>query len=332
MRPDGTPDQLLGAIRNLSPRDFEQLTAELPDRWPAMLAEVGLVVGAPGTGVILKARWQNLPRSVRSELATALGAVADRLAASGEVSARIAALAAAFTAIAGQRRAPRSGPEPGVLAELLATATTVADATVEAAMAALSQGRPCPEDLPRAVREYNEAMAAARQLLADAGVDPLPEGRSAILAGLEEMAAAAAREPVRAAVAALAEVRSELAVLREARRRAAEDLFAPLTAEDRETLATLLTRLDRSLTPSGSDHYAPSNTPFSRPSLLRPIVGAVCRRYSGADADHRRQGNGARTGGARIRSGGSLFSFRTACCCARCPSLRWPSRDDGPPA
>ena len=38
-----------------------------------------------------------------------------------------------------------------------------------------------------------------------------------------------------------AAVRDEL---REARRRAAEDLFAPLTAEDRETLATLLTRLD----------------------------------------------------------------------------------------
>jgi DNA-binding MarR family transcriptional regulator len=32
--------------------------------------------------------------------------------------------------------------------------------------------------------------------------------------------------------------------LREARRRAAEDLFAPLPARDRETLAELLTRLD----------------------------------------------------------------------------------------
>jgi DNA-binding MarR family transcriptional regulator len=38
-----------------------------------------------------------------------------------------------------------------------------------------------------------------------------------------------------------ATVRDEL---REARRRAAEDLFAPLTASDRETLADLLTRLD----------------------------------------------------------------------------------------
>jgi len=38
-----------------------------------------------------------------------------------------------------------------------------------------------------------------------------------------------------------AAVRDEL---REARRRAAEDLFAPLTAADRDTLAALLTRLD----------------------------------------------------------------------------------------
>ena len=38
--------------------------------------------------------------------------------------------------------------------------------------------------------------------------------------------------------------------LREARRRAAEDLFAPLSAEERETLGTLLTRLD----PEGDTH------------------------------------------------------------------------------
>jgi len=34
--------------------------------------------------------------------------------------------------------------------------------------------------------------------------------------------------------------------LREARRRAAEDLFAPLSADDRKTLAGLLARLDPS--------------------------------------------------------------------------------------
>jgi DNA-binding MarR family transcriptional regulator len=39
--------------------------------------------------------------------------------------------------------------------------------------------------------------------------------------------------------------------LREARRRAAEDLFAPLSAEDRKTLAELLTHLDSSGEPEG---------------------------------------------------------------------------------
>jgi len=39
--------------------------------------------------------------------------------------------------------------------------------------------------------------------------------------------------------------------LREARRRAAEDLFAPLSAEDRKTLAGLLTLLDSSAEPEG---------------------------------------------------------------------------------
>jgi DNA-binding MarR family transcriptional regulator len=39
--------------------------------------------------------------------------------------------------------------------------------------------------------------------------------------------------------------------LREARRRAAEDLFAPLSAEDRKALAGLLTLLDSSAEPEG---------------------------------------------------------------------------------
>ncbi|MGH3164770.1 MAG: MarR family winged helix-turn-helix transcriptional regulator [Trebonia sp.] len=53
-----------------------------------------------------------------------------------------------------------------------------------------------------------------------------PRNRRAILLSLTDRGAA---------------VREEL---REARRRAAEDLFAPLSASDRETLAGLLTRLD----------------------------------------------------------------------------------------
>jgi DNA-binding MarR family transcriptional regulator len=41
--------------------------------------------------------------------------------------------------------------------------------------------------------------------------------------------------------------------LREARRRAAEDLFAPLSADDRKTLAGLLTLLDSSGEPEGGN-------------------------------------------------------------------------------
>src|SRR5579859_6787960 len=58
-----------------------------------------------------------------------------------------------------------------------------------------------------------------------------PRNRRAILLRLTDRGAA---------------VRDEL---REVRRRAAEDLFAPLTPADRETLATLLIRLD-----AGPDH------------------------------------------------------------------------------
>jgi DNA-binding MarR family transcriptional regulator len=45
--------------------------------------------------------------------------------------------------------------------------------------------------------------------------------------------------------------------LREARRRAAEDLFAPLSAEDRKTLADLLTHLDASGEPPAPLRGAP---------------------------------------------------------------------------
>jgi DNA-binding MarR family transcriptional regulator len=41
--------------------------------------------------------------------------------------------------------------------------------------------------------------------------------------------------------------------LRETRRRAAEDLFAPLSADDRETLAGLLTLLNSSGEPPGGN-------------------------------------------------------------------------------
>jgi len=70
-----------------------------------------------------------------------------------------------------------------------------------------------------------------------------PRNRRAILLRLTDRGAA---------------VRDEL---REGRRRAAEDLFAPLTAEDRETLGALLTRLD----PEDDAIAPPRNEPKPEP-------------------------------------------------------------------
>lgn len=55
--------------------------------------------------------------------------------------------------------------------------------------------------------------------------------------------------------------------LRDARRRAAEDLFAPLTAGDRETLAALLSRLD---SPGGTAAQAAAGPPPSTPAPVNP--------------------------------------------------------------
>jgi DNA-binding MarR family transcriptional regulator len=64
-----------------------------------------------------------------------------------------------------------------------------------------------------------------------------------------------------------AAVRDEL---REARRRAAEDLFAPLAAEDRETLGALLARLD----PEDDAIAPPRNEPEPSPSPSTPPPAA----------------------------------------------------------
>ena len=53
--------------------------------------------------------------------------------------------------------------------------------------------------------------------------------------------------------------------MREARRRAAEDLFAPLTAGDREALGELLGQLDREPTATGGDGAARGRSGPGRP-------------------------------------------------------------------
>jgi hypothetical protein len=222
LKSSGGSDPLIAAIRNLAPREFEALTQELADRWPPLLQSHGIPTAQPGFGVFLKARWQNLPRALRADLASAFGAVAEGVTARGEASARVEAVAAVYGAVAGEVVAVRGGPAPGVLAERLSATTRLADQAVEAASAALGQGRACPDDLPRAVREYNDAMTAARRLLSEHGIDPLPSGRSAIVAALEELAANSEREPLRAVVETVADIASDLPLLREAGRRAAE--------------------------------------------------------------------------------------------------------------
>jgi hypothetical protein len=223
MGSESGPDPLVRSIRNLLPREFEAIVAELPARWSETLLMHGVDRDQGGFGVVLKARWQNFPADLRDQLTLAVGATAERKAAEAEVSPRIADVAAAFAGVEEQERLARpSGPDPGVLAELLTASTSAAEEAVATAVAALDQGRPCPDDVTRAVREYNSALAAAQALLADRGAQPVPEGRSALLAALQELAATAAREPLRQAVADLATVEGDLPVIRQVRRRSDE--------------------------------------------------------------------------------------------------------------
>ena len=99
-----------------------------------------------------------------------------------------------------------------------------------------------PRSLTTVVDSLEEAGLVRRE------IDP--RNRRAILLRLTDQGAA---------------VRDEL---REARRRAAEDLFAPLTAEDRDTLARLLTRLDPPDSPGqpvarGSNSASVAGAPLS---------------------------------------------------------------------
>jgi hypothetical protein len=223
MRSDAGPAPLVRAIRSLLPHEFEAIVAELPARWSETLLLHGIDREQRDFGVLLKARWQNFPAELRDQLTLAVGATADRKAAESDVSPRIADVAAAFAGVEAHERLARpTGPDPGVLAELLTATTAAAKEAVSAAGVALDQGRACPDELTRAVREYNNALSGARTLLAEHGVDPLPDGRGAVLAALDELAATAAREPLMQAIADLAGVEGDLPVIRQLRRRSVE--------------------------------------------------------------------------------------------------------------
>lgn len=235
MGSSSAPDPLVGALRALTAPEFEQLAEQLPPRWRGALWSQGIDLEATGFGVIFKARWQSLARPLRAELAEALGGAAVRLAGHRVLGPRLQAVATADAARSSQRP-PVAPPAlaPGVIADRLVAASDAADEAVATAVAALDLGRPCAEELLLAVAEYNEAVAAATQVLADNGVDLLPDGRAELLARLHELAANADREPLRAAVAAFAETESDLPLVRNGRRRAAALLARPPADWDQE--------------------------------------------------------------------------------------------------
>jgi len=217
----GAPDELLGALRALTALEFEQLAGQLPPRWTGLLRSQGIDIGGTGFGVIFKARWQSVSRPVRAELAQALGTAVARMAGHLTVGPRLQAVAVVVAARSGQLSAGAPPSlAPGIAADLLSAAGATAGQAVAAAASALEAGLPCAEEIVVAVGEYNEALAAARQAVADHGVEPVPDGCEALLAALRKLAANADREPVRTAVASFTETESDLPVVRSGRRQA----------------------------------------------------------------------------------------------------------------
>ena len=154
--------------------------------------------------MIFKARWQSLSRTLRAELAEALGAAADRVAGHMAVGPRIQFVADVVATRSGQRLAGVPPVlAPGMVADQLRGASAAVGEGLAAAAAAVEAGLACPEGLASAVGEYNDALATARQVLADHGVVPVPDGRAALLDRLRELAVNADREPMRTAAAAI---------------------------------------------------------------------------------------------------------------------------------
>ncbi len=226
MATSGASDSLLGALRALTAAEFEQLASQLPARWSGPLAAQGINLDAVGFGVIFKARWQSLSRPLRAELAEALGASAARLAGQRAVGPRLQAAADLYTARHGIRSAGTAPAlAPGLAADLLLSSRSAAAAALALADGAVAGGLTCPDELAPAMAEYNQALAAARQVLADHGAPAPDAGVDELLAGLRALAANADREPLRAAAAAFADI--EQAQLRAGRR-----LIAALVAAD----------------------------------------------------------------------------------------------------
>jgi hypothetical protein len=216
---DQARDALFGAVRALSPNEFEELVRLLPAHWNRALNLEGIDTGQPGFGVLLKARWQNFPRKLRRGFARELGAAAQRLAGGPTPPPRVAALAAIYRGPGGAA-AHAVEADPGALAQRLNDTAEAAREALQAATDALADGRACPDTTPQAVNAYNETFAAARTLLSERGVQRVPDRRDALTEQLEQLARGGDRTLLRGALAALSAVETDLDLVRDARRAA----------------------------------------------------------------------------------------------------------------
>src|SRR6266536_2948980 len=109
------------------------------------------------------------------------------------------------------------GRGPRSVAESLAAAVIRATAALQEASAAVAAGYACADEAVDAVVEYNHALRAGRDLLAERGVDPVPDLCGDVIAALERLAEQENREPLRSAVTAMAAMPGELPGVAEVR-------------------------------------------------------------------------------------------------------------------
>jgi hypothetical protein len=223
---DDATRALFAAVRALSPMGFEELVRLLPAQWDATLRMEGIDTSQAGFGVLLKARWQNFPRVVRRRFAQDMGAAAARVAAGPTPDTRIVNVATTARAAGAGRDLAGQGPKE--LGKQLQAAAKTASSAAQEAAAAVGQGRAAPDEAIETLREFGEAVAAGRAVLAERGVSPVPERATEIAELLEQVASGSDRDVLRAAVAALAEVGGELPVLTGAVAKARELLGVPV--------------------------------------------------------------------------------------------------------
>jgi hypothetical protein len=216
---DDATRALFAAVRALSPTGFEELVRLLPAQWDAMLRMEGIDTSQSGFGVLLKARWQNFPRAVRRRFAQDMGMAARRVSQGPEPDPRVVNLAGASRAVSGQEAV---GQAPRDLAKRVRAAAKSATTAAESLTTAAKDGRMPPEDALSTLAEFGDLLAAARDVLAERGVSPVPERAGEVASLLDEVASGGDRELLRAAVSSLAAVEDDLPLLASAGSKARE--------------------------------------------------------------------------------------------------------------